>query len=96
MRASANEPLLCVHTGLAGVLGWCLGWLISCCLGWVLVAIAGQHRWVEYADIHNFDASQIPPEWHGWMTHTFDEPPTAYVRDNPGFVGVRSLAATRV
>lgn len=38
----------------------------------------GQHRWIEYADIHNFDASQIPPEWHGWMTHTFDEPPTAY------------------
>ena len=27
----------------------------------------GQHRWVEPADIHNFDASHIPPEWHGWM-----------------------------
>lgn len=36
----------------------------------------GQHRWVEYKDIHNFDASMIPPEWHGWMHHTFDETPT--------------------
>ncbi|KAL7569012.1 hypothetical protein ACA910_021299 [Epithemia clementina (nom. ined.)] len=27
----------------------------------------GQHRWVEPGDIHNFDATQIPPEWHGWM-----------------------------
>lgn len=22
----------------------------------------GQHRWVEYADIHNFDATNIQPE----------------------------------
>lgn len=26
----------------------------------------------EPADIHNFDSSQIPPEWHGWMTHMND------------------------
>ena len=36
----------------------------------------GQHRWVEPADIHNYDASQIPPEWHGWMTHMNDVTPT--------------------
>ena len=22
------------------------------------------------------DASKIPPDWHGWMHYTFDEPPT--------------------
>ena len=22
----------------------------------------GQHRWVEYSNIHNYDASMIPPE----------------------------------
>jgi NADH:ubiquinone oxidoreductase subunit len=35
----------------------------------------GQHRWVEYNDIHNFDASMIQPEWHGWIHHVFDETP---------------------
>jgi NADH:ubiquinone oxidoreductase subunit len=35
----------------------------------------GQHRWVEYADIHNPDPTMITPEWHGWMHHTFDETP---------------------
>ena len=35
----------------------------------------GQHRWVEYADIHDPDASMIQPEWHGWMHHMFDETP---------------------
>lgn len=35
----------------------------------------GQHRWVEYADIHNYDASMIQPEWHGWMHHMYDETP---------------------
>lgn len=32
----------------------------------------GQHRWIEPKDIHNFDSTQIPPEWHGWMTHMND------------------------
>eukprot|EP00981_Chlorochromonas_danica_P000373 scaffold90_cov163-Ochromonas_danica.AAC.28 len=35
----------------------------------------GQHRWVEYADIHNPDPTMISPEWHGWMHHVFDETP---------------------
>ncbi len=35
----------------------------------------GQHRWIEYADIHNPDAAMIQPEWHGWMHHVFDETP---------------------
>jgi NADH:ubiquinone oxidoreductase subunit len=37
----------------------------------------GQHRWVEPGDIHNFDSSSIPPEWQGWMTSMYDEPPCA-------------------
>lgn len=36
----------------------------------------GQHRWVEPGDVHNFDASSIPPEWHGWMTSMNDVPPS--------------------
>lgn len=36
----------------------------------------GQHRWVEPGDSHNFDATQIPPEWHGWMTSMNDVTPT--------------------
>jgi len=36
----------------------------------------GQHRWVEPGDIHNFDATSIPPEWHGWMVSQNDVPPS--------------------
>jgi NADH:ubiquinone oxidoreductase subunit len=28
----------------------------------------GQHRWIEPADMDNYDAAQVPPEWHGWLT----------------------------
>ena len=31
-------------------------------------------RWVTYRGYA--DASKVPPEWHGWLHHTFDEPPT--------------------
>ncbi|GMI20736.1 hypothetical protein TeGR_g1501 [Tetraparma gracilis] len=34
----------------------------------------GQHRWVEPGDIHNYDPSSIPPEWHGWMHSMSDAP----------------------
>jgi NADH:ubiquinone oxidoreductase subunit len=40
----------------------------------------GQHRWVDYARGDNFydmDASNVPPEWHGWLHHSTDELPTA-------------------
>lgn len=36
----------------------------------------GQHRWVEPSDIHNFDSTQIPPEWHGWMCSINDATPS--------------------
>ncbi|KAI3503733.1 hypothetical protein L2E82_44704 [Cichorium intybus] len=37
----------------------------------------GRHRWVEYASKDRYNASQVPPEWHGWLhfitDHTGDE-----------------------
>jgi NADH:ubiquinone oxidoreductase subunit len=38
----------------------------------------GQHRWVEPAKYESpqlWDASNIPPEWHGWMHYTTDRVP---------------------
>jgi NADH:ubiquinone oxidoreductase subunit len=31
-------------------------------------------RWVIYAGSN--DASRVPPEWHGWLHHTTELPPT--------------------
>jgi NADH:ubiquinone oxidoreductase subunit len=33
-----------------------------------------RRRWVIYNGYA--DASKVPPDWHGWMHYTFDEPPT--------------------
>ncbi len=33
-----------------------------------------KRRWVIF-DGHA-EASRVSPEWHGWLHHTFDEPPT--------------------
>ncbi|XP_076957992.1 putative NADH dehydrogenase [ubiquinone] 1 alpha subcomplex subunit 12 [Bidens hawaiensis] len=37
----------------------------------------GRHRWVEYASKDRYNASQVPPELHGWLhfitDHTGDE-----------------------
>jgi NADH:ubiquinone oxidoreductase subunit len=35
---------------------------------------SGTRRWVIYKN--TVDASLIPPDWHGWLHHTFREPPT--------------------
>ncbi|KAI3856093.1 hypothetical protein MKW98_030921 [Papaver atlanticum] len=32
----------------------------------------GRHRWVEYGDKKRYNASQVPPEWHGWLHHITD------------------------
>lgn len=33
-----------------------------------------KRRWVVY---HGFaEASRVPPDWHGWLHHQWDEPPT--------------------
>ena len=31
-------------------------------------------RWVEYAK-HDYDAAQIEPGWHAWMSYFIDTPP---------------------
>lgn len=33
-----------------------------------------KRRWVVYHGIA--EASRVPPDWHGWLHHTFDLPPT--------------------
>eukprot|EP00903_Cladosiphon_okamuranus_P012006 g11273.t1 len=37
----------------------------------------GQHRWVEYADIHNYDSSSVTAAWHPWLHHMSDHTPSA-------------------
>ena len=34
----------------------------------------GSRRWVIYNG--TVEASRVPPDWHGWMHHTYAEPPT--------------------
>jgi NADH:ubiquinone oxidoreductase subunit len=34
----------------------------------------GARRWVIYNG--TAEASRVPPEWHGWLHHTFRDPPT--------------------
>jgi len=34
----------------------------------------GRRRWVIYNG--EAEASRIGPDWHGWLHHTYDEPPT--------------------
>jgi NADH:ubiquinone oxidoreductase subunit len=34
----------------------------------------GKRRWVIY--VGTVEASRVPPDWHGWLHHTFDHPPT--------------------
>ena len=33
-----------------------------------------KRRWVIYNG--ESEASRVPPDWHGWLHHTYDEPPT--------------------
>ena len=33
-----------------------------------------KRRWVVYHGVA--EASRVPADWHGWLHHTFDEPPT--------------------
>lgn len=34
----------------------------------------GKRRWVIYNG--EAEASRVSPDWHGWLHHTFDQPPT--------------------
>ncbi|MEM8987005.1 MAG: NADH:ubiquinone oxidoreductase subunit NDUFA12 [Pseudomonadota bacterium] len=33
-----------------------------------------KRRWVIYHGVA--EASRVPPDWHGWLHHTFEAPPT--------------------
>ena len=43
----------------------------------------GARRWVIYNG--TVEASRVPPDWHGWMHHTFAEPPTKAPLKAPHF-----------
>lgn len=38
----------------------------------------GRNRWVQYTAAvgMDYDGSQVPAEWHRWLHHITDEPPT--------------------
>lgn len=38
----------------------------------------GRSRWVEYSDQYgmDYDASQVPAEWHRWLHYMTDDPPS--------------------
>ncbi|KAF5369805.1 hypothetical protein D9758_001359 [Tetrapyrgos nigripes] len=38
--------------------------------------VPGRHRWVDYAQ-HEFNATQVPPEWHSWIQHIRKDPPSS-------------------
>jgi NADH:ubiquinone oxidoreductase subunit len=47
--------------------------------------ISPKHRHVEYA-AYDFDASQIPAEWHKWLYHIHQDPPTLDKEVQPKWV----------
>ncbi|PHH62605.1 hypothetical protein CDD81_6839 [Ophiocordyceps australis] len=40
-------------------------------------------RWVEFAK-HDYDAAQMEPGWHAWMSYMVDKPPTSDALLAPG------------
>ena len=36
-----------------------------------------ERRWVIYEGAN--DASRVPAEWHGWLHHSYDEPPESHL-----------------
>ncbi|KAK0397919.1 hypothetical protein QR680_002338 [Steinernema hermaphroditum] len=47
-----------------------------------------RNRWVQYPDRVwlDYDASQIPPEWHRWLHHISNETPVEKPPNNPHWV----------
>jgi NADH:ubiquinone oxidoreductase subunit len=41
----------------------------------------GKRRWVIYKG--TVEASRVPAEWHGWLHHTFAEPPSGPAESKP-------------
>lgn len=41
-----------------------------------------QRRWVEYADYFlpiGIGGDRIPPGWHGWLSHQYDDHPEVHI-----------------
>ncbi len=49
-------------------------------------------RWVMYAGAN--DASNVPPEWHGWLHHTLDTVPDETMAPIPAWIDPPSPNAT--
>ncbi|KAL9249913.1 putative NADH dehydrogenase [ubiquinone] 1 alpha subcomplex subunit 12 [Drosera capensis] len=49
---------------------------------------AGRHRWVEYGSKDRYNASQVPPEWHGWLHFITDHTGDELLMLKPGRYGV--------
>ncbi|KAL9225069.1 hypothetical protein vseg_001036 [Gypsophila vaccaria] len=48
----------------------------------------GRHRWVEYASKNRYNASQVPPEWHGWLHYITDRTGDELLSLRPSRYGV--------
>lgn len=47
---------------------------------------AGRERWVEYKDSYNYNASSVPPEWHGWLHYISDYTPDQLEALKPSYL----------
>ncbi|WVQ81910.1 hypothetical protein IAT38_004037 [Cryptococcus sp. DSM 104549] len=61
--------------------------------------LPGRNRWVDFSQ-HDLNASQVPPEWHSWISHIRKDPPTedAIMKQSVPFWGtpyVENLTGTR-
>ncbi|CAI5483626.1 unnamed protein product [Closterium sp. Yama58-4] len=45
----------------------------------------GRHRWVEYKESWGYNASTVPPEWHGWLHHITDDLPDKILAFKPHY-----------
>lgn len=49
--------------------------------------MTGKNRWVVYAArSRDLDASQVPPEWHGWLHYMWDETPIENPLPSPKYL----------
>lgn len=55
--------------------------------------VPGRQRWVDYAQ-HEYNATQVPAEWHSWIHHIRKDPPPADAimqSSSPSWKAVRKL-----
>lgn len=45
----------------------------------------GRHRWVEYVDGSTPDSLKITPDWHAWLHHNIDVPPSQQPLPEPTY-----------